>query len=334
MEQKYEILREQYIDIGGRPGDEGHHRLFRIRALRDIPVRQTFFPDVQYDIKAGDFGGWVEDETCLEQTGNCWIDKLAMVFDGASVSGDAFVGGTASAYEGSVVKNSAGLFKNCTVSGGAEISGFARIYDFVSVNGGAIKGHAIIGGDVKVECHSEISGTVKINGWTDKMRPRTIIINNSKVSGNADISGEVTLIGADISGNVTVKGENAYIGNVALSGRENFVGDAMICGNGDYFLVGPFAKGEFYTAFRTRGFGGLKFATPFGTPMSLNELRETGIISRKIYKALWTLLGYRMECANLVEVVKGVSDKDYQEAFGYKVPEKKVEVVEEKTSDD
>ena len=42
------------------------------------------------DVKAGTLGGWIDDESVLSQSGNCWIyDENALAFSGATITGDA-----------------------------------------------------------------------------------------------------------------------------------------------------------------------------------------------------------------------------------------------------
>ena len=48
----------------------GSSTLYRIRALRDFG-----------DVKAGDLGGFVENETNLSHRGDCWIANNALVCD-------------------------------------------------------------------------------------------------------------------------------------------------------------------------------------------------------------------------------------------------------------
>lgn len=79
--------------------------LQRIRAAVDIP---------RHNVKAGDFGGFIQSEDNLEDVGDCWVADPAFVSDGAKVSEDALV------------------------RGHAQISGLARIQGDGVVNGGVI----------------------------------------------------------------------------------------------------------------------------------------------------------------------------------------------------
>ena len=74
--KKYELTKETKV-IGGKT-------LFRIRALRSFG-----------DIKAGDLGGFIENERNLSHEGNAWVGDNAQVGGNAQVSGDAWVDGNA-----------------------------------------------------------------------------------------------------------------------------------------------------------------------------------------------------------------------------------------------
>lgn len=70
--KKYELTDETIL-IGGQI-------LRRIRALRDFD-----------DVKAGDIGGYIENENNLSHEGNAWVSDKAYVSDKARVSGNARV---------------------------------------------------------------------------------------------------------------------------------------------------------------------------------------------------------------------------------------------------
>ena len=72
--KKYELTKETKV-IGGKT-------LFRIRALRSFG-----------DIKAGDLGGFIENERNLSHEGNAWVSGDARVDGDAWVDGNAQVSG-------------------------------------------------------------------------------------------------------------------------------------------------------------------------------------------------------------------------------------------------
>lgn len=72
--KKYELTGETK-EIGGKI-------LHRIRALIDIP---------EYDVKAGDLGGWIEAEKNLSQNGAAWVTGEALVTGWARVMDSAWV---------------------------------------------------------------------------------------------------------------------------------------------------------------------------------------------------------------------------------------------------
>ncbi|WP_218078333.1 hypothetical protein [Escherichia coli] len=163
--EKYEIVRDDYI------GD-GDARLYRIRALRDIP---------RYGVKAGDVGGFIARYENLSQTDDAWVTDRAWVFDDAHVSGDAVVRdaarvsgnarvggavtvtGNARVCENALIGGDAVIFGNAVVSGRACVGGRARIYGLARCYGRvSIHGNAHIGGDVHVYGTAYIRGDAKI----------------------------------------------------------------------------------------------------------------------------------------------------------------------------
>ena len=70
---KYKILRDQFVEILGK-------KLYRIQALKDFD-----------DVKAGDTGGYIENESNLSQSGNAQVYGNARVCGNAQVYGNAWV---------------------------------------------------------------------------------------------------------------------------------------------------------------------------------------------------------------------------------------------------
>ena len=120
--KKYKLTKET-LQFAGRT-------LHRIKALKDFD-----------SIKAGEFGGWIENEKNLSQDDNAWIYGNAMVFDNAEVYDNAKVYG------------------NANVSGNAEVYGNANVSDYAKVYG-----NAVIKGDAKV--HDAVGYIVFKNFWS------------------------------------------------------------------------------------------------------------------------------------------------------------------------
>ena len=86
--KKYKLTTET-LQFAGRT-------LHRIKAVKDFD-----------SIKAGEFGGWIENEKNLSQDDNAWIYGDAMVFDNAEVFDNAKVYGNAEVYGNAVIKGDA-----------------------------------------------------------------------------------------------------------------------------------------------------------------------------------------------------------------------------------
>lgn len=95
MSKKYELTQEFIVVLDTK--------LFRIKALVDI---------VNFGIKAGDLGGFIEKQENLDQSGDAWVSGDARVYGNAWVYGNAQVYG------------------NAMVSGDARVSALNHIVSF------------------------------------------------------------------------------------------------------------------------------------------------------------------------------------------------------------
>ncbi len=138
--------------------------LYRIRALRDFG-----------DVKAGDLGGYIENESNLSHKGNCWVYDKARVFQNARVSGNAKVRsffvdvcGNAKIYGNAIFEaifmgGNARLYGNAHIKGAVVIEGNAQIYDNARVTDHAhISDNAVICDDAHVGGNAKISGAAHI----------------------------------------------------------------------------------------------------------------------------------------------------------------------------
>lgn len=116
--KKYELTSETLQYVG--------HTLHRIKAVKDFG-----------SVKAGEYGGWIENEKNLSQDDNAWIYGEAMVFgnakvcDYAEVHSKAKVFGNANVFGNAKVYDKAIVYDNAIVYGNASIRGDAKVHDAV-----------------------------------------------------------------------------------------------------------------------------------------------------------------------------------------------------------
>lgn len=139
---KYEIT-SNVLTVDGRD-------FFQVKALKDFD-----------NAKAGDLGGYVENEHNLSQEGECWIRRDVVLMDNARVEDNAVVTGD------SVVRNNGCVrgytrVHNTTVCDNAVVEGTAYVIggnnDFDSI---VIKDNAVVRSDLQgsfVICGSTIIG--------------------------------------------------------------------------------------------------------------------------------------------------------------------------------
>ncbi len=117
--KKYELTDEIKTVVG--------HTLHRIRAC----------VDVGNNVKAGDFGGWIESEINLSHDGDAWVCDNAWVHGNALVCNNAWVRGNALVRGNAVVRDNAVVCDNAVVRDNAVVCDNAVVYDNVVVRGGA-----------------------------------------------------------------------------------------------------------------------------------------------------------------------------------------------------
>lgn len=122
MKKKYKLTDETISIV--RNGIE--ITLYRIQALKKLAI-----------VKAGDKGGFVENESNLSQKGNCWIYDDAKVYDDAQITGNASVWFKAEVYDLAHIYGNASIYEDAKVHGNAKIHDNANIYDNAEVYGTA-----------------------------------------------------------------------------------------------------------------------------------------------------------------------------------------------------
>jgi carbonic anhydrase/acetyltransferase-like protein (isoleucine patch superfamily) len=170
--------------------------LHRIRACRSFA-----------DVKAGDLGGFIQEEKNLDTTGDAWVADSAQVYGDAQVFGNARVSGDARVSDHARVSGDARvsdhtwIYDHARVSGDAHVSGDARvsdharvydhawIYDHACVSDHArIYGQAWIYGQAYVSDHAWIYGQARV---TDQAH----VYDQARVSGHARVSGQARVSG-------------------------------------------------------------------------------------------------------------------------------------------
>lgn len=139
----------------------GGAKLFRIKALKDFN-----------NVKTGDIGGFVENESNLSQEGNCW------------------------------------LYNESKAVGDTRVLGDARIYDKASIEGiSVVKGESVVSGssivkDSLVAGKSSIVGTSVINK-SSKVTGNSIVVNtmiNESILLDACVKNSNNIVNASIVG--------------------------------------------------------------------------------------------------------------------------------------
>ena len=168
MDKKYELT--------GEPLLYGGVKLHRIRAVRDFTLCNGA------TVRAGELGGWLENDGNLSHLGSAWVCDDARVYGSAWVCGDARVYG------------SARVCGDAMVSGSARVCGFARVTSSAMVSGSAkVCGSAMVSGDAMVSGSARVCGSAMVSG-------------SARVYGDAKVCGDAVL-----RGGVKVKKTTDYV---------------------------------------------------------------------------------------------------------------------------
>ena len=141
-------------------------KLFQIRALKDFG-----------DVKAGDFGGYIEKEENLSQDGTAWVFNNAYVFGNARICINAKVYNNAKVFENAWVFGKAKVYGNTLVCGNALIYDNAQIYD-----------------DAEVFDNAQVYGNAKVFG-NACVYGNARVFDDAQVLGNARVSGDAQILG-------------------------------------------------------------------------------------------------------------------------------------------
>ena len=143
MKRKYELT-DETMELYGAT-------LHRIKASCDFS-----------DVKAGDLGGWIENEDNLSHYGNAWVYGNAKIYGNAWVHGNAWVYGDAQVGDNAEIYGKAEIYDN------AKRLGNAKIYSDAEIFGNAeIYGNALVFGDAWVFGDAEVGGDARVNSNRD-----------------------------------------------------------------------------------------------------------------------------------------------------------------------
>ncbi len=175
--KKYELTNET-INIENK-------KLFRIKALKDFGC-----------VKAGDLGGYVENENNLSQENNCWIYNNARVYGDAVVSGNAWVFDDAKVFDNAAVFGKAWVFENAKVYDDARVFGKAEVYGKAKV-----LGEAWVYDNARVYNGAEVFGNARVF-------ENACVYRNDRVFGNDRVYGGVkNLVPKNLHNENNLKGE-------------------------------------------------------------------------------------------------------------------------------
>lgn len=231
LNPKYRLIETDYVDIPPLKNFFSKYippmpRVYRIQALRDLP---------RIGVKAGDLGGYVESESNLSHSGDCWIFDEAKVYFNVQVRGNAQIRGKAvlAQYHLRVEGNAV------VIDGRIETDWYAEYYYSQSL---LISGFAHLDGDFRCTASGEIGGAATVLGKVQLKREidlfgnaqicdEAILDGKVRVYGNAIISGKAAIRGRnEISGFAKVKGNAILAGRTKLSGSVCLLGKANVSG--------------------------------------------------------------------------------------------------------
>lgn len=180
--------------------DGAYIRFYRLVALRDIP---------EHNVKAGDLGGWVENDEILSHTGSSWIGGEAKVFGPVKVLDDALVTGNAIIGNGNANRPTL-IANHAVVTDNARLASCYYVKDNACIEGNAgaslskIEDNAIIGCKSSVTM-STIAGNTTLLG---NVKLETVKTEGTNMfQGPSDIGRSWNIYGVNFMGNNHFAGE-------------------------------------------------------------------------------------------------------------------------------
>lgn len=142
LDKKYELVPETIHKFYYKP-------MYRIRALKDFS-----------DVKKGQFGGYVESEENLSQSGNCWIYDDSIVCKGARVIDNAIVKDSSTVTNYSEISDDAIIEKGSRIDESSVVCDQSRVIDSLVTEASAIIYKSVVDEDSMVTHSSTICDAV------------------------------------------------------------------------------------------------------------------------------------------------------------------------------
>ena len=192
--KKYELLKSSLQHFGYGVV------LRRIRATKNFG-----------NVKAGDIGGWIENENNLSHEGLCWVYDTAMVYMQARVTDDSKVMGTSWVWNSALLAEEAVITEGCFISGESIISGNAVITGEACIGQKAkVYGDAAVGQRASVNGEARVYDIACVYGYA-QIFGKAVICGNCKVRGNAKVF-------EGLHDKKVIESWSPYLVNVAVDG--------------------------------------------------------------------------------------------------------------------
>lgn len=196
--KKYEIVEDQSISFNGK-------KLYRIRALRDITQYMCRFRGVILkDVKKGELGGYVENESNLSHEGKCWIYDDSIVYDKSVIYDNAIVMENSVVSDISMVHGESVILRKSTIDRFSEVSGKTLVDHSKIGNCSSILDENIIRNSEIIKskvAYSEVGDSVLSNG--SKVLSSNIV--------RSHIDGDISISNSHKINNVFITGKNIHI---------------------------------------------------------------------------------------------------------------------------
>lgn len=230
MEKKYELIKEDSIEVEGRT-------LYRIRALKNMIESD----DDTYSVKKGSLGGYIQKEENLSHVGDCWVFDDAKVFDSAVVKDNAFVTDESMVFGNSMVIGSGLITDKSKVYGFAIIQDDALVMDYAQVFDRAImKDRSSIGNEAKLYGSSRMEDCSYIREFAEvyeyaRLRGECLVNGDARVYGHAVIKEN-----ARITDHASVKDNGIVSGRVMMCRYGTVSKNGAVYGTGaiDFNITG------------------------------------------------------------------------------------------------